>query len=213
MAIFHCLGDSRLPADSAACRIEGPAQTGSAALLPGARSRAGATAPPCLAPAPGRGQIRAQGGTDRSWHTKRVLTSASSHRHLSLFLVELGSCSGRYRDPAVPGQGSLLAPPLLYPQLLPTDPIPSSSHRSFPGSWLPAGHHGRGIVVSPSPPQTPARPPGSRSAELVVSHLVRLIPNQRQGKHAYYNYPCKKKSTTAEQLSNMQLQPSIDFTM
>lgn len=36
MAIFHCLGDSRLPADSAACRIEGPAQTGSTALLPGA---------------------------------------------------------------------------------------------------------------------------------------------------------------------------------
>ena len=35
MAIFHCLGDSRLPADSAACRIEGPAQTGSTALLPG----------------------------------------------------------------------------------------------------------------------------------------------------------------------------------
>lgn len=185
MAIFHCLGDSRLPADSAACRIEGPAQTGSTALLPGARGRAGATAlpcpapQPCPAPAPGRGQIRARGGTEGAWHTKRVLPCASSHRHLSLFLVELGSCSGRYRDPTVQGQGSLLAPPLLYPQLLPTDPIPSVSHCSFPGSWLPAGHHGRGIAASPSPPQTPARPPGSGSAELVVSHLVRLIPNQR----------------------------------
>lgn len=50
-----------------------------------------------------------------------------------------------------------------------------------------------------------------------TSRFGSLNPNQCGGKHAYYNYPCtkkkKKKSTTAEQLSNMQLQPSIDFTM
>lgn len=139
MAIFHCLGDSRLPADSAACRIEGPAQTGSAALLPGARSRAGATAPPCPAPAPGWGQIRAQGGTDGSWHTKRVLTSASSHRHLSLFLGELlrvlpGPRSPRARlalsspSPAPPAPAHRPHPLQLAPQL-PRELAPSGTSR------------------------------------------------------------------------------------
>lgn len=162
MAIFHCLGDSRLPADSAACRIEGPAQTGSAALLPGARGRAGATAlpcpapQPCPAPAPGRGQIRARGAL-KGPGTRSVSCPAPAP-------IATCPCSSWSWGAAQGATGT-----------------PQSKGKAR--SWLPLSCTPSSCPQTPSPPSLTAASPGAGSQRDITAEELRRRPRHPKRRH------------------------------
>lgn len=168
MAIFHCLGDSRLPADSASCRTEAP--RGRAVPLPGAVSRTGVTVPPC----------RAGGRSAVTWHghglgaplfhgpgaaedapdtvipahgrKMRLPISCTCPCHSHRASWRCRALLGRSHHPIAQRQGLLTASPFLRPRVpSPSTPRPVGQHRDTAAPsplWAPCG------VAAPK-----ARPP------------------------------------------------------
>lgn len=86
---------------------------------------------------------------------------------------------GRSHHPTAQGQGLLTASPPPCPRV----PSPSTHARwdSTGTRWL------------PPPPGTLRGGSPRGTATNTMSHFGSLNPNQCEGKHAYYNYPCTKK--------------------